>query len=74
MNDSACVMVQRLDYRGNDGVPLVAYLALPAGTKPTPAVLVAHEWWGNNDYPRNRARQLAKQGYAALALDMYGNG
>jgi dienelactone hydrolase len=39
-----------------------------------PAVLVVHEWWGLNDYPKERARQLAKMGYIAMAVDMYGNG
>jgi dienelactone hydrolase len=41
---------------------------------PRPAVLVVHEWWGLNDYPKMRARELAKLGYIAFAVDMYGNG
>jgi dienelactone hydrolase len=39
-----------------------------------PAVLVIPEWWGINDYPRMRAKQLAELGYIAMAVDMYGNG
>ena len=39
-----------------------------------PGVLVVHEWWGLNDYARGRAEQLAKLGYVAFALDMYGKG
>ncbi|MBD0297248.1 MAG: dienelactone hydrolase family protein [Flavisolibacter sp.] len=39
-----------------------------------PIVLVVPEWWGLNDYPRMRARQLAQMGYLAVAVDMYGNG
>lgn len=39
-----------------------------------PGVLVVHEWWGHNDYARNRARMLAALGYTALAVDMYGDG
>ena len=39
-----------------------------------PGVLVVHEWWGLNDYARNRARMLAELGYTALAVDMYGGG
>jgi dienelactone hydrolase len=39
-----------------------------------PAVLVVHEWWGNNDYSRMRARKFAELGYVALAVDMYGDG
>lgn len=39
-----------------------------------PGVLVVHEWWGHNEYARRRARELAQQGYIALAVDMYGEG
>lgn len=39
-----------------------------------PGVLVVHEWWGQNKYARSRARKLANLGYAALAVDMYGEG
>ena len=39
-----------------------------------PGVLVAHDWTGYGPFPRERAEQLAKLGYIALALDMYGKG
>ena len=39
-----------------------------------PGILVVHEWWGYNAYARMRAEMLAKEGYTALALDMYGEG
>lgn len=39
-----------------------------------PAVIVVHEWWGLNDYAKQRAKMLAEAGYTALALDMYGTG
>ena len=39
-----------------------------------PAVLIVHEWWGLNDYVRNRAKQLADMGYIAMAVDMFGDG
>ena len=39
-----------------------------------PGVIVIHEWWGHNQYVRERADQLAELGYTALALDMYGDG
>ena len=39
-----------------------------------PAVFVVHEWWGLNDYPKMRARELAKLGYIAMAVDIYGKG
>lgn len=54
---------------------LKGYIAWDTAIKgKRPGILVIHEWWGHNAYARKRARMLAKQGYTALALDMYGNG
>lgn len=50
-----------------------AYLSLPKGAKaPLPAVLVIHEWWGLNQHVKHWADRLAADGYAALAVDLYG--
>ncbi len=53
-----------------------AYLALPKNKTQGPfaGVLISPEWWGHNDYVRMRADMLAKLGYAALAMDLYGDG
>jgi dienelactone hydrolase len=57
------------------GLTMKGYLAYDDQVKEKrPGVLVVHEWWGQNDYVRNRARMLAELGYTALALDMYGEG
>jgi dienelactone hydrolase len=57
------------------GTTMKGYIAYDNGlTHRRPGVLVVHEWWGHNDYARIRARQLAKLGYTAMAVDMYGNG
>lgn len=50
----------------------VAYDESKAGKRP--AILVVHEWWGLNDYPKMRARKLAELGYIAMAIDLFGNG
>jgi dienelactone hydrolase len=50
------------------------YLAHPPNAKGLPGILVVHEWWGHNDYVRSRADMLAREGYVALAVDMYGEG
>jgi dienelactone hydrolase len=39
-----------------------------------PGVLVVHEWWGLNDFARQKAEKLAGLGYIAFAADMYGQG
>jgi carboxymethylenebutenolidase len=47
------------------------YLATPDGPGKKPAVVVIHEWWGLNDFARRKADGFAKQGYVALAVDLY---
>ena len=50
-----------------------AYLSLPEGAKaPMPGVIVIHEWWGLNEHIMHWADRLAAEGYAALAVDLYG--
>ncbi len=39
-----------------------------------PGILVAHDWTGYGPFPKARAEQLARLGYVAMALDMYGQG
>jgi len=58
-----------------DGINFKGYVTYDANQQGIrPAVLVVHEWWGLNDYPRSRAKQLAQLGYIAMAVDMYGDG
>jgi len=47
------------------------YLAAPEGAGKRPAVVVIHEWWGLNDFAKGNADSFAKQGYVALAVDLY---
>jgi dienelactone hydrolase len=57
-----------------DGLRFVGFLALPEGPGPFPGVAVFHNWYGQNDNERQRARDLAALGYAAFAVDLYGAG
>jgi carboxymethylenebutenolidase len=47
------------------------YLAVPEGAGKKPALVVIHEWWGLNDFVKAKADGFAKQGYVALAVDLY---
>jgi carboxymethylenebutenolidase len=50
-----------------------AYLSLPPGAKaPLPGVVVVHEAGGLNAHILNWADRLAAEGYAALAVDLFG--
>lgn len=70
----AALKTETVEYRQGDAV-LEGYLAYDdalAGKRP--GVLVVHEWWGHTPYERKRAVQLARLGYVAFVLDMYGKG
>lgn len=67
------ITTREITYQDSKGQTLIGYLAAPNDAKNLPAVLVCHEWWGRNDYPERRARELAQAGYVAFALDMYGD-
>lgn len=73
---SALSAVEGKEITYKSGATLMkGYLATDTGISgKRPGVLVVHEWWGHNAYARKRADMLAKLGYTALALDMYGNG
>lgn len=65
---------EEVSYSAGD-TTLKGYLVYDANQQgPRPGVLVVHEWWGHNEYTRERARMLARLGYTALAVDMYGDG
>jgi len=78
------VAVRDVEYARVDGAAVMGYLAEPAnvdsvlqamGRAPgsgLPGVIVIHEWWGLNDNIRAMTRQLAAEGYRALAVDLYG--
>src|SRR4051812_44458496 len=72
---SAEVRTEALAYADGD-VQCVGYIAYDdaQGVEKRPAILVAPEWRGLDDYAKSRARQLAALGYVALALDPYGRG
>lgn len=64
---------EQLIYQEN-GVEMHGHLALPDGDGKAPGLLVFHAWQGQADFERAYAERLAKQGYVALAADVYGEG
>ncbi len=66
---------ENITYSSGDSVTMNGYVVYDENMEGVrPAILVVHEWWGVNDYSKMRARELAKLGYIAMAIDMYGNG
>lgn len=66
------ITTREIEYTAADGQRLIGYFAAPEIATPIAGVIVAPEWWGRNEYTEQRARELAEHGYAALAIDMYG--
>jgi dienelactone hydrolase len=69
----AKIVTKTIDYQ-QEGKTFKGYLAYDDAKKGArPGILVIHEWWGLNDFVKDRARALAKLGYIAFAADMYGD-
>lgn len=60
------------DANGINHKGYVAYDSTLEGS--LPVVLVIPEWWGLNEYVKERANKLADLGYYAVAMDYYGDG
>lgn len=70
----AKVQTQVVEYKHGNTV-LEGYLAYDDAIKgQRPGVMVVHEWTGLGPYVKQRSEQLAKLGYVAFAVDMYGKG
>ncbi|MDO8728409.1 MAG: dienelactone hydrolase family protein [bacterium] len=48
------------------------FYAYPEKEGEYPGVVMIHEWWGLNDNIKGMAKELAKEGYKVLAVDLFG--
>lgn len=70
----AKIITQPVVYK-QAGTEYTSYISYDDSIKgKRPGILVVHEWWGLNDYAKRRMEMLAKLGYVAFAVDMYGTG
>jgi dienelactone hydrolase len=70
----AQIHTEVIEYKQGEAT-LEGYLAYDS-SRPgqRPGVLIVHQWKGLTDYEKQRADMLAKLGYTAFALDIYGKG
>lgn len=63
-------------YKYSDGkTEFEGYLALPQSpNEKRSCIMIAHAWDGPNAYFNNLADEMAKKGYVAFAIDVYGKG
>lgn len=70
---SAEIQTKAIEYHDGDSV-LEGFAAWDSENvnRKVPGILVVHQWMGLTKYEKDRCRQLAKLGYVAFALDIYG--
>jgi carboxymethylenebutenolidase len=59
-----------IQYPG-DGITLMAYVAAPVTKEKRPAIIIVQEWWGLVEHIKDIARRFAREGYFAIAPDLY---
>ncbi len=68
----AALQSQMIEYKEGDTV-LEGYMVYDDATAgPRPGILVVHDWMGFGPFANHKADELAKLGYTALAVDIYG--
>jgi len=67
---AAAASTEQIQLTTEGGKQVNAAVAMPNADN-APSVLLIHEWWGLNDQIKSVAADLAKQGYVALAVDLY---
>ncbi len=66
------IVTKTIEYKQGDQI-LEGFLAYDDAIKgKMPGVLIIHEWWGVNDFAKEKVKELARLGYVAFAADMYG--
>lgn len=61
---------QAVQFEAN-GKPAPGYLAYPEGKTNLPGVVVIQEWWGLDAHIKSVVELMARNGFAALAPDLY---
>ena len=66
----AGIVTDKTKFNAN-GKEVNAFIAKPEGVSKAPAVIVIHEWWGLNPHIEDIAQRYAKEGFIAVAVDLY---
>jgi len=56
----------------HDQKNFIGYVAYPERDK-APLILIAPSWAGRDEFVKDKAEKLAREGYVAMAVDMYGD-
>jgi len=64
------ITTSRTTFKSN-GLEVNAFVARPEGVEKAPAVIIVHEWWGLNPHIEDVAGRFAREGFIAVAADLY---
>jgi dienelactone hydrolase len=74
VNVYAAIKIEPVEYTAA-GSTMEGYVAYDdTVSKQQPGILIVHDWMGLSDFTKQKAAQLAKEGYVAFAVDIYGKG
>lgn len=62
---------KKVSLKVSDGSEMGAYVSIPDGKGPFPGVIVFQEAFGVNQHIRNVADKIAKEGYVAIAPELF---
>lgn len=64
------LITEMVEFEGSES-PLPGYLAQPDDALTYPGIVVIQEWWGMNDHIKDVVNRFAREGFVALAPDLY---
>lgn len=65
------VVIEDIKLNVSDGTSMSAFVARPKGTERHPGIFVFHEAYGVNAHIRDVAEKFAKEGYVAIAPELF---
>jgi dienelactone hydrolase len=73
-NAFAAIKIEPVEYQAGD-ITMQGYVAYDDAVKAAqPGILIVPDWMGLGQFAKDKAEQLAKEGYVAFAVDVYGKG
>jgi dienelactone hydrolase len=69
----AKIVTKAVSYHAG-GTVMEGFMAYDDSKGKRPCVLICHDWDGLNDHEKDVAQRIAKLGYTAFAIDVYGRG
>jgi dienelactone hydrolase len=74
-NASAAIQAHPVEYTSADGTIMEGYVAYDdTATTRRPGIIIVHDWMGLTQFDKDKAQELAQEGYVAFAADIYGKG